>query len=533
MATYKYPMSVFVYLALFTFLLSCSDPVEKELSSASEFESFIFQPEFNDALENPAKGTLSGTAINVVLPYGVAVDELVASFTHTGAAVIVGNADQVSGVTKNNFSQPVVYTVVAEDGTEKQYTVTVTHNPARLPQLSIHTSGLPILDKENYVKSTISLEDLDRYYSDEVSVTATAGIRGRGNSTWGMDKKPYRLKLDSKASLLGMSNDRDWALLANHTDKTLLRNITAFEVSRIAGMKWTPGSYSVDLYLNGQYQGVYALTEHVKVSKERLNMDLVEPTDNEGEALTGGYFLELDFHFDEPYKFKTDGMYLPIMFKDPDEPTPAQFNYVKDFFNAAEQVLYSDNFRDPVEGYRKYIDVESFINYFIIQELSKNVDGNMRGSCYLALPRNGKIEQPLVWDFDIAFGNADHITWEQGASSAGPDGWFIKDHSPWFDQLFKDPYFVTQLKNRWNELKPALDELPEFIRNHADALNASQARNFSPKTSGGAGWDITKPEWNTKIIRGTYKAEVDYLIYFVEKRLQWLDTNINGLKDPS
>ncbi|WP_298649546.1 CotH kinase family protein [uncultured Proteiniphilum sp.] len=519
-----YPAGMmFLYLVLFSLFISCSEDREDELSSVSQLDSFAFHPEFNKDLETIATGTISDPGIIVSIPYGVSLDGLVATFTYSGASVKIGNAEQVSGVTENDFSEPVVYSVIAEDGTKTDYTVTVTKNLPRLPKVYINTTGgAPILDRENYVNSTVIVEDIDKYYTSEVKFTSTAGIRGRGNSTWGMDKKPYRVKLDSKASLLGMSKDKDWALLANHTDKTLLRNITAFEISRIAEMSWTPASVSVDFYLNGTYQGVYGLTEHVKVSEERLDMELVKSSDNAGEALTG-------FHFDEPSKFRTDQKGLPIMFKDPDGPTDPQFEYVRNYFNTAEQVLYSDNFKHPENGYRKYIDVESFINYYIVQELAKNVDGNMRGSCYLAIRRNGKIEQPLIWDLDIAFGNADHITWEQGASSREWDGWFIKTCSPWFDRFFEDPYFVSELKKRWNELKPELDEIPGFIREHAFALQDAQARNFSPKANGGAGWSIIKPEWNTIIVRGSYTAEVDYLVDFVEKRLQWLDTNINGL----
>lgn len=522
-----------LYFILFLLFISCSDNRTEELSSISQLDSFTFHPKFNKDLEDAALVTRSGTDITVLIPYSASFDGLIATFTYSGASVKIGDVEQISDVTKNDFNEPVVYSVIAEDGTKTDYTVTVIKNLPRIPRVYVNTAGgAPILDKENYVNSTVRVEDIDKYYTDGDPVITTAGIRGRGNSTWGMDKKPYRVKLDNKVSLLGMSNDKDWALLANHTDKTLLRNITAFEIAKIAEMSWTPASISVDFYLNGTYQGVYALTEHVKVSKERLDMELVKPTDNLGEALTGDYLLELDFHFDEPSRFRTDRGYpdkgLPIMFKDPDEPTSAQFEYVKDYFNTAERVLYSDNFKDPENGYRKYIDVESFIKYYIVQELAKNVDGNMRGSCYMAIRRNGKIEMPLVWDFDIAFGNADHITWEQGATSAGPDGWFIKTQSPWFDQLFKDPYFVAELKKRWNELKPGLDEIPGFIRDHALALQDAQKKNFSPKP-GGAGWSITKPEWNTKIIRGSYAAEVNFFVEFVEKRLQWLDININGL----
>lgn len=521
---------ILLYFALISLFISCSDSPQDDLSSEPMFESFTFQHELNGNLEETATGRISYHDITLSIPYDTSPSELIATFNHTGASIQIGGEQQVSGETINDFSKPLVYSILAEDGSKTDYTVTVIINLPRIPRVYINTTGgVPILDKENYINSTVKTEDLDKYFSSQVEFTSSARVKGRGNSTWGMPKKPYRIKLDSKAPLLGMSNHKDWALLADYLDKSLLRNITAFEVSRIAEMSWTPASVSVDFYLNGVYQGVYALTEQVKVSEERLDMKLVKPTDNTGEALTGGYLLELDFHFDEPYKFKTDLESLPIMFKDPDEPTKEQFEYVKNFYNNAEKVLYSNNFKDPKEGYRKHIDVESFINYYIVQELAKNVDGNMRGSCYMAIRRGGKIEQPLVWDFDLAFGNADYITTEQGASSAEWDGWFIKTSSPWFDRFFIDPTFVAQLKVRWNELKPQLDELPSFIKERALILDNSQIRNFSSKSSNGAGWNINSKEWNTNRIRGSYDAEVKYLIDFVEKRIEWLDTNISNL----
>ena len=523
---------ILLSLALFSLFISCSEvePPPVVLSSECQLESFAFQTEFNGDLREAAIGKISNYKITVSIPFDMPTDGLIATFVYKGVSIKIGGNEQVSGKTANNFSNPVVYSVIAEDGTKKDYTVIITKIIPTIPKVYINTTGgAPILDRENYVTSTIKIEDLDKYYSDEVQFTSTAGIRGRGNSTWGMPKKPYRIKLDSKASLLGMSTDKDWALLANYLDKSLLRNLTAFEISRKAEMSWTPASISVDFYLNGAYQGVYTLTEHVKVSSERLDMKLVKPTDISGEALTGGYLLELDFHYDEPYKFKTDLKRLPMMFKDPDEPTTEQYAYVKNFYNDAEKVLYSENFKDPVDGYRKYIDIESFINYFIVQEIAKNVDGNMRGSCYMAIRQNGKIEMPLVWDFDIAFGNADHITWEQGATSAEYDGWFIKTCSPWYDRLFEDPYFVAEVKKRWNEVKPKLENLPDYIHKQSLLIKDAQVRNFSPVVNGGAGWDINKVEWNTKRIRGSYDAELSYLMKFVEKRIVWLDTNINKL----
>ena len=515
-----------LYITLFSLCISCSDSSDVELSSISTIESFSFQSNLNANLDEDVVGTISDNNITLLIPYNVSANRLIATFTYSGVTIQIEGKEQVSGVTVNSFDKPVVYTVVAEDGTKVNYTVTVTNKSSGIPSVYINTEGgAPILDKENYVEATIKIDGDGKYDNFE----GKTSIRGRGNSTWGMPKKPYKLKLDTKAPLFGMSSHREWAVLADYFDKTFLRNITAFEISRIAEMSWTPSSVSFELYLNEAYQGVYAMTEQVRVSKERFDIELVKPTDISGEALTGGYFLELDFHFDETYKFKTERAKLPIMFKDPKKPTVEQFNYVQSYYNLAEEVLYSENYRDSENGYRKYIDVESFINYYIVQELSKNVDGNMRGSCYMAIRRNGKIEQPLVWDFDLAFGNADYITWEQGASSAGWDGWYIKTCSPWFDRLFEDPQFVEELKDRWNELKPQLDKLPSFIKERALMLDAAQTRNFSSKDSGGAGWDINKVEWNTSRVKGSYKAEINYLVNFVEKRIGWLDTNINKL----
>lgn len=515
-----------LYITLFSLFISCSDSSDIELSSISTIESFSFQSNLNETLDEDVVGTISDNNITLLIPYNVSANRLIATFTYSGVTIQIEGKEQVSGVTVNSFDKPVVYTVVAEDGTKVNYTVTVTNKSSGIPSVYINTEGgAPILDKENYVEATIKIDGDGKYDNFE----GKTSIRGRGNSTWEMPKKPYKLKLDKEAPLFGMNSHREWAVLANYFDKTFLRNITAFEISRIAEMSWTPSSVSFELYLNEAYQGVYTMTEQVTVSKDRFDIELVKPTDISGEALTGGYFLELDFHFDEAYKFKTERAKLPIMFKDPKKPTAEQFNYVQSYYNLAEEVLYSENYRDSENGYRKYIDVESFINYYIVQELSKNVDGNMRGSCFMAIRRNGKIEQPLVWDFDLAFGNADYITWEQGATSAGWDGWYIKTCSPWFDRLFEDPQFVEELKDRWNELKPQLDKLPSFIKEHALMLDDAQTRNFSTKETNGAGWDINKVDWNTSRVSGSYKAEINYLVTFVEKRIGWLDSNINKL----
>lgn len=489
---------------------------------------FKIDSRLNPSFEKTVTATIYGNAITVVLPEGTSSQSLIASFGYRGTSVTVNGKSQESGKTVNDFTQPLTYTLKTITGESVDYIVSV--KSMRLPKVYVNTeNNADIPDKENYVPSTVRIEDTDNMYSDGTTFEASAGIRGRGNSTWGMPKKPYKIKLDKKAKLLGMSTDKEWALLANYSDKTLLRNFVAFEMSRIVGMDWTPKCVSVEFYLNGEYKGVYALTEHKKVSEERYNMELAEPTDISGDAITGGYLLEIDESFDETYRFKTLLKHVPFMFSDPDEPVNEQFLYVQDHINKIEKLLYSQDFDDPENGYRNYIDIESFIKFYIVQEVAKNCDGNMRKSCNLALPRNEKLRQAFVWDFDIAFGNAQHIVTEQGASSAGWDGWYIKTNSPWFDRFFKDPVFVRELKQTWNKVKPELEQLPVFIQRNADYLQYAQARNFSPVVAGGAGWDIHAILWPSNVNRGGYQDEIEFLKNFVVKRVAWLDVYINAL----
>lgn len=487
--------------------------------------SFIFEAINNQELSQDIEATINDNMIEAILPEGVSAKALVASFNYRGESVTVNNAPQQSGTTINNFEEPLTFVLKTNNGSTKEYVVNIKF--MCLPKIYIHTeNNAEILDKENYVNSTVRIEDPSKIYTDGTPFESTAGIRGRGNSTWDMPKKPYKIKLDKAANLLGInSDDKDWALLANYSDKSLLRNIVAFKISEIVGMRWTPKSVSAEVYLNDKYLGVYTLTDHKEVSEKRLNLNLAE----ENGAVEGDYFMELDFHYDEGERFKTDLKQLPIMLKDPEEVSAEQFNFVKDFFNKAEAVLYSDKFTDPEEGYHKYIDINSFVDYFIVQELSKNCDGNMRGSCYLSIIDNKIIEQSFVWDFDIAFGNAKHIVTEQGALSDGPTGWYIKTCSPWFDQLFKDPKFVQAVKDKWNAVKPQLNMLPFFVTQHYNQLKAAAARNFGKIEDGGAGWNVHEIMWPNYVDRGEYKNEVDFLISFIQQRMAWLDKNINNL----
>ena len=387
-----------------------------------------------------------------------------------------------------------------------------------LPVVRIRTAGgAPILDKKNYVDGTISISDPEKLYSDVTEFSADMGIRGRGNSTWSFPKKPWKVKLDEKASLLGMPADKEWALLANYADRTLIRNIVAMRLSEICEFSWTPRMRSVEVYLNDEYQGVYTLCEHKKVSPDRVDIDLVGENDNSGDAVTGGYYLEIEEQQDETTCWWTS-MGVPMMFSDPEEPTTQQLAYVKGLFESFEQALWAKDYSEAT-GYPKYIDVDSFVDYYIVQELTKNIDGNLRKSSFITKERGKKMEMYHLWDFDITLGNCGYF-W--GGAGNGPENFWIK-LDKWYPHLFNDPAFVDKVQDRWNELMPQLQTIPDFIDDQVLALDKAQQRNFQV-------WSIWESvEWIYFPSLGSYEKEVEYLKTFYSQRLEWLDRELNEL----
>ena len=490
--------------------------------------SFEFKKADNEVLDKDLVCFIMGQKIKGVFPEGMTEYELVPTFEFRGKRLMVDGIEQESGVTAQDFSRPVEYTLEALDGTMLTYTVDV-ERALRFPTVYITTDGgAPILDKDNYVPGTIRIEDPDCRYSNTPRYESRMGIRGRGNSTWGMPKKPWKVKLDNKMRIFDISNDKEWALLANYADKTLIRNIVAMEISRICDMKWTPAMYSVDVYLNDVYQGCYTWTEHKKVSEERVNLDIVGPGDNEGEAVTGDYYFEIEQQMDETTCFWTDNG-VPMMFSDPEVPTGPQLAYVKGYFHDFETALFGSNFADPENGYAKYIDVPSFINYYIIQELTKNIDGNIRKSSFLTKERGQKLEMYHVWDFDLTLGNCDYFQDMYPGVDNTATGWFIKNcslagvNSGWFWRLFQDPAFVRQVKQRWNSVKAQLRAVPDFIDMNAQLIDGAQKRNFQKWTI------LNQYVWPNQWVLGDYTLEVKAMKQFYEQRLEWLDDAINKL----
>ena len=397
------------------------------------------------------------------------------------------------------------------NGHDLIYTFVDPVTKGNIPVIYLYTKNkAAITSKETYVEGSIRISNPDLKFNGAESFEAPMKIRGRGNSTWGMPKKPWKIKLEEKARLFDMSTDKEWCLLANYCDKSLLRNMTAMEISRRLGFKWTPRMVPVEVYLNDSYQGEYNFCEHKKVSSERVNIDL-----DRGDIL-----FELEQNLDEPVSWTTDHG-APVMFSEPSEPTAEQVTYAKKYFKDFETALWNKDFKTVYE----MIDKESFVNNFIIQELTKNVDGNLRKSTFITLEKGGKLEMYHVWDFDITMGNCDYY----GDGKQPWEGWWIKDNGAlgrnhgWYYRLFMDPEFAKAVKLRWNEVYPQLETIPDYIKVQKAVLKDAPARNFNK-------WKILNSYvWPNYKVTGSYDAEVEWLLECYTKRLKWLNTQINAL----
>lgn len=382
-----------------------------------------------------------------------------------------------------------------------------------LPVLKITTDNLaPVVSREVYLSGQMVLE------SNVTGVAPVIGglqIRGRGNSTWDlMPKKPYRLKLTDRQELLGMPSSRDWVLLANYSDKTLLRNALALQLGASIGMPWTSRFAFVEVYLNDRYVGVYQLIENIKIARDRVNIDELDEDDVSAETITGGYLLEVDFRRDG-HTIVTALDRLPIVFQDPEEPAPAQEAYIRQYIDEFEAVLRSADFANPATGYAAYIDVDSFVRWFLVNEVFRNYDAKMATSCWMYKPRGGRLHMGPLWDFDIAAGNIDY---DSGFLTTG---WWVRD-APWFSRLFQDPAFVARVRQQWNEIRNnQLRDMLLSIRTRAATLQQPQLNNFQR-------WPILETDvWPNFQVSGSYAGEIGYLESWLTARIAWMDAQLN------
>ena len=383
-----------------------------------------------------------------------------------------------------------------------------------LPTLYITTdNGKPVVEKDVYLKGKLTLKSLDA--SEEFADVVTE-IRGRGNSTWGMSKKPYRLKLDKKAHFLGLSaNEKNWVLLANYADKTLMRNAVAFKLSEIIGMEFTPSAKFIDLVFNGEYLGNYMVSDQIEVADFRVPVETQETTDVSSPEVTGGYLLEIDgFADSEPVKFVTpEGLKITVKYPKDDEINQQQLAYITKFTNDFERKLFSLDFKDEQTGYRSMVDTTSLINWYIACELTGNPDSFW--STYIYKKRlDDKFYFGPLWDFDIAFNNDNRL----GDAVSK----LMREHAhhprTWIQRLWQDEWFRQAVDRRWKELLAdgLEDKLIGYVNETESLLQRTQQENFSR-------WDVlNKRVYLEQFIFNTYTEGVEYLRWYIKERIVFL-----------
>lgn len=357
-------------------------------------------------------------------------------------------------------------------------------------------------------------------------------VRGRGNGSWTFPKKPYKIKFANKTKLLDMpAKAKKWTLINNYGDKTMIRNNVAFALSRIFEMDYTPACRLVDVIFNGQYKGSYQLCDQVEVNKDRVDITEMSVDDNSGEALTGGYLIELDAYAgSEPKHFSSSQYGIPVTvhYPEAEDITDAQFNYIRTAFNDLCSRVFSPNYKSETEGYAAVLAEDTWLKYFLIEELSGNTDGYW--SVYMSKDRNGKFRVSPVWDFDLAFDNDQRthpiltmtgfLSYSDKSSAANGVRSFNRRIVESCRQELKELW-------SWYRYNGSLtnDNIHNIVENFGQENNLSQQLNYMR-------WDI----FNTRVqqqytVRGSYKAEVDYLYEYLADRLYWMD-NIVGLEEP-
>lgn len=406
-------------------------------------------------------------------------------------------------------------TVVDRHGKAVDYQVQLFPDP-EIPVFWIETDGgAPIVSKDDYIDAVLRI-DPGRDYRQEERLIPTE-IRGRGNSTWGMPKKPYRMKFRDGEALLGFEATKNWVLLANYSDKTLLRNDIAFEMGRELMSGFIPRTRFVEVYLNGQYEGVYHLTDQIRVEADRVDIDELDEDEEDTETVTGGYLLEIDDRLDADRWFYSGVLGFPFTFKSPEQPNDVQFDYITRYIDEVETILADPDISRRSSEYEALIDVASFVNYYIVSEVVRNNDTGGGLSIYMHKPRGGKLAIGPLWDFDIAMGNINYN------GNEAPEGWLIKTKNHWYKGLFKDPKFVQAVKDRWQEVMPAFRQtvLDRIDSMAFGTLHVAQQRNFQR-------WDILNEwVWPNYDVFGSYDAEVDYLKTWLTTRIDWMDAEIS------
>ncbi len=420
----------------------------------------------------------------------------------------------------------------------------VNFTSSNLPIIVINTNGQEIVDEPKILVDMGIIyngEGVRNYVTDDFNeYNGKIGIEYRGSSSQQFPKKSFAIETrdadgeDLDVSIFGMPEEEDWVLYAPYSDKSLIRNTLIYKLSNEIG-RYTTRTRFVEVVLNGEYWGVYVFMEKIKRDKNRVNVKKCEPKDSNGVDLTGGYIFKLDkqdgaatqgwYSQFVPYPGSWQRVYYQYHYPKEEDITEQQKEYIYDFVYNFESTMYLNIYNDPFKGFYEIIDVDTFVDYFLLNELPHNVDA-YRLSTYLYKNRNDidpRLKMGPIWDFNLAFGNCDFYEGWRSDSLQLDIFLPLEDMFPkpfWWKKLLNDEVVKNKSAERWNELSKgsfSKERVNSIIDSLVSLVDEARVRNFQK-------WDIIgEYVWPNYFVANSYEEEIDYLKSWIETRWNWLD----------
>jgi hypothetical protein len=454
--------SILLYFCLalgFLSTINCNndEPITAPTEANLVLKSFIFEKKNNPHLSEDVVFEIKNNIISGKLKNYFF--KSVPTFTTNAQVVEIDNSKQTSGSSAVDFRKPITYNLKSASGKNITYTVNVTWDDALAHIYFTTNGGLPVVSKDEYLPGVLRINGQMKYENMEVN----SQIKSRGNTTWLFPKKPYKIKLDENASVLGLASEKQWVLLADYLDGTHLLNAVAFKIGHLLKMPYTNTIIPVEVTINNEYKGLYNLTEQVEVKTNRINVG------------KDGVLLELDRNFDEEWQFKSAIYNLPVMVKNPKVKDAEQLATIKNDFETLEALVAHSSF--PNNDYLNYIDDVSIANYLMVYMFTLNEEINHPKSTYIHKTATGKYIMGPLWDFDWAYGyegtfvhfnNFDkNLFWTPPSKG-----------TQFFEKFLSDPKIKALIKKQWNEFRTIhFSELMDYIDEYAFITKGAKLRN--------------------------------------------------------
>lgn len=480
----------------------------------NEILSFSLDPADNAGLESALNYQIEGNVVYLAVSYltsDTVLENARVQITTTEGEMVTEELDLLAGSR--------YYTTSDIRGNQRTYKIVTERITYNLPVFYIEIeNGEEVTSREEYLNATLRIDTENAVGDFPGLETTQIQIRGRGHYSWNFDKKPYKIRFDKKTSVLGFSASKNWTLIANYVDRSLIQNFVALEMGKVMdNIPYHSTQYPVDVFVNGTYRGVYTFGEQLEAKKERINLEESYTDPNTDYLLEVGGSDEGDV-YGRDYFHAGTLRHIAIKHPETEQLQQAQLDYLIDYVKKADEAVRT------LTNYEDYIDVDSLIDWVIIHELTYNLDCSFRRSCYLIKEKDGKLKMGPIWDFDLAFGS--HYRYLSGDwATVGSEGGYVG--ITWMNYLKDDPAFMARFTARWNEVKEQLLQTALTSVDTMGALVAPSAEmNFEV-------WDIlgiwipSQPEYHNQY--DTYEKMVQRLRNFIINRYNWLDGQLNGV----